>query len=78
MRKPDSSGVVIVPQEHVDEVLAKAEELWQKEEDMIKAICGGADILEVDAKFAYNRMLQNGEGEVNPHALPCATTYESG
>lgn len=54
----DSSGVVIVPQEHVDEVLSKAEQLWQKEEDMIAEIRSGADILEVDAKYNYNKMLQ--------------------
>ena len=54
----DSSGIVIVPQEAVDAVLAKAEELWQKEEDMIAEIRAGADILEVDAKYNYNKMLQ--------------------
>ena len=52
----DSSGVVIVPQEHVDEVLSKAEQLWQKEEDMIAEIRSGADILEVDAKYNYNKI----------------------
>ena len=53
----DSSGVVVVPQERIDEVLAKAEQLWQKEEDMIAEIRSGADILEVDAKYNYNKML---------------------
>lgn len=56
----DSSGIVIVPHEAVDAVLAKAEELWQKEEDMIAEIRAGADILEVDAKYNYNKMLQKG------------------
>ncbi len=53
----DSSGVVVVPQERIEEVLAKAEQLWQKEEDMIAEIRSGADILEVDAKYNYNKML---------------------
>ncbi|MCI6568087.1 MAG: RraA family protein [Dysosmobacter sp.] len=56
----DSSGVVIVPQEHIDAVLLKAEQLWQKEEDMVAEIKAGADILEVDAKYNYNKMLQKG------------------
>jgi 4-hydroxy-4-methyl-2-oxoglutarate aldolase len=54
----DNSGVVIIPQEHMEAVLLKAEELWQKEEDMVAEIRSGADILEVDAKYNYNRMLQ--------------------
>lgn len=54
----DSSGIVIVPREHMEEVLAKAEQLWQKEEDMIAEIRAGADILEVDARYNYNKMLQ--------------------
>ena len=53
----DSSGVVVVPQERIEEVLAKAEQLWQKEEDMIAEIRSGVDILEVDAKYNYNKML---------------------
>lgn len=56
----DSSGVVIVPREHIDAVLLKAEQLWQKEEDMVAEIKAGADILEVDAKYNYNKMLQKG------------------
>lgn len=56
----DSSGIVIVPQEHMESVLEKAEQLWQKEEDMIAEIRAGADILEVDAKYNYNKMLQKG------------------
>ena len=54
----DSSGVVCVPQEKMVEVLEKAEQLWQKEEDMIAEIKAGADILAVDAKYNYNKMLQ--------------------
>ena len=56
----DSSGVVIVPIEHIEEVLKKAEQLWQKEEDMVAEIKAGTDVLEVDAKFNYNKMLSKG------------------
>lgn len=53
----DRSGIVIVPKEHVDEVLEKAEQLWRKEEDMVAEIRSGEDILSVDAKYNYNKML---------------------
>lgn len=39
------------------EILETAEQLWQKEEDMIAEIKAGADILAVDAKYNYNKML---------------------
>ena len=54
----DSSGIVCIPQEKMMEILEKAEQLWQKEEDMIAEIKSGADILAVDAKYNYNKMLQ--------------------
>ena len=54
----DSSGIVFIPKDRIEEVLAKAEELWQKEEDMVAEIWKGADILAVDKQFAYNKMLQ--------------------
>ncbi|EHM42894.1 RraA family protein [Anaeroglobus geminatus] len=54
----DSSGIVCVPQEKMLEILEKAEQLWQKEEDMIAEIKAGADILAADAKYNYNKMLQ--------------------
>ena len=41
----DRSGVVIVPWEHVDEVLTKAEELYDKEEAMLAEILATGDIL---------------------------------
>lgn len=56
----DSSGIVIVPQEYAEAVLEKAEQLWQKEEDMVAEIRAGGNILEVDAKYSYNKMLQKG------------------
>ncbi|MCO0599977.1 RraA family protein [Peribacillus butanolivorans] len=54
----DRSGVVIIPQEKIEEVLPKAEELFQKEEDMIKEIRSGASMLEVDTKHNYEKMLK--------------------
>ena len=54
----DRSGIVIVPKEHVDEVLEKAEQLWRKEEDMVAEIRSGEDILSVDAKYNYNKMFR--------------------
>ena len=54
----DKSGVVIVPQEHLDAVLVKAEELYQKEEEMVKAILQGDSMLDVDTKSGYEKMLK--------------------
>lgn len=54
----DRSGVVVVPQEKVEEVLQRAEVLFQKEEDMIKEIRNGASMLEVDTKYNYEKMLK--------------------
>ena len=53
----DRSGVVIIPQEHVDQVVEKAEELFQKEENMIRDIRSGQSMLEVDTKYNYEKML---------------------
>jgi regulator of RNase E activity RraA len=54
----DRSGVVIVPQEKLDEVLTKAEELYDKEEQMVAEIRAGASMLEVDTKYSYEKMLK--------------------
>lgn len=54
----DRSGVVIIPKEKFGVVLIKAEELFQKEEDMIKEIRSGASMLEVDTKYNYETMLK--------------------
>ena len=54
----DRSGVVIVPWEHVDEVLAKAEELYDKEEAMLAEILASGDLLGTDDKFNYEKMLK--------------------
>jgi regulator of RNase E activity RraA len=54
----DRSGVVIIPQEHVDAVLDKAELFFKKEEAMIADIKAGGSMLEVDNKHNYEKMLQ--------------------
>lgn len=54
----DHSGVVIVPWEELDAVLAKAEMLFQKEENMIADIRSGMSMLDVDLKYNYEKMLK--------------------
>ena len=54
----DRSGVVIVPYERVEEVLDKAEQLFEKEEAMIREILESNDVLGVDHKFGYEQMLK--------------------
>jgi regulator of RNase E activity RraA len=54
----DRSGVVIIPQERLDETLAKAEAFYAKEEQMVAEIRAGASMLAVDAKFNYEKMLK--------------------
>ena len=54
----DRSGVVIVPWEHVDEVLTKSEELYDKEEAMLKEILESGDLLGTDTKYDYEKMLK--------------------
>lgn len=54
----DRSGVVIVPQEKMDVVIEKSEELYKKEEEMVKEIFSGSDLLEVDSKYGYEKMLK--------------------
>lgn len=54
----DRSGVCIIPQEKSSEVLGIAEDLYRKEELMVDELKRGVNILEVDAKFAYENMLK--------------------
>ncbi len=54
----DRSGVCIIPHEKIEEVLAIAEELYHKEEMMVAELKRGVNVLEVDAKFAYEKMLK--------------------
>ena len=53
----DRSGVVIVPQEKIEEVLAKAEQLFAKEEAMVAAMKSGKSAMDVDSEFNYEKML---------------------
>lgn len=54
----DRSGVVIIPQEHLEEVVAKAEGLFEKEEAMVADLKAGLSPLEVDQKYNYEKMLR--------------------
>lgn len=53
----DGSGVVIIPFEKITDVLLKAEELFEKEQLMIKEIKAGSDIDKVDKKYRYEKMV---------------------
>ena len=53
----DGSGVVIIPLEKLFEVLSKAEELFNKEQAMIKEIKAGEPIDKVDKKYSYEKMI---------------------
>lgn len=55
----DSSGIVIIPKGIVEKVLIKAEELFEKEKEMVSRILAGGSILEIDAEFNYEAMLKN-------------------
>ena len=54
----DVNGVVCIPIEKLEEVLAVAEKIMEKEEKMKKDILSGLDILEVDKKYNYEKMLK--------------------
>ncbi|MGE5254104.1 MAG: hypothetical protein ACM3N7_09070 [Planctomycetaceae bacterium] len=54
----DINGVVVIPLEKLDEVLAAAEEIQKKEEAMVEELKRGVPILEADRKYAYEAMLK--------------------
>lgn len=54
----DRSGVVVIPWERIDDVVAKAETLLQKEEAMMADLRAGMSSLEVDTKYSYEKMLK--------------------
>ncbi len=54
----DVNGVVCIPPEKLEEVLVAAEKIMEKEESMKKDILSGLDILEVDKKYNYEKMLK--------------------
>lgn len=54
----DRSGVVVIPQEHLETVIQTATEIQNLELQMIEDLKAGMDILEVDAKYKYEQMLK--------------------
>lgn len=54
----DHSGIAIIPQERLDDVIAKAVELENNEASMIKDVESGCDMFEVDKKYDYVHWLQ--------------------
>lgn len=54
----DHSGVAVIPQERLEEVLTLAESLFQKEEAMCADLKAGMSSLEVDRKYNYESMLK--------------------
>jgi 4-hydroxy-4-methyl-2-oxoglutarate aldolase len=54
----DRSGVVIIPQIRMAEVLKKAELFYAREEQMIADIRSGMSMVEVDSKYNYEKMLK--------------------
>ena len=55
----DVNGVVVIPIEKLDAVLAAADDILAKEEAMLAALRGGESIIEVDKQFSYETMLQS-------------------
>ena len=53
----DRSGVVVIAKEIIEDVLLKAEELYEQEEYMIAEIKQGKSMAEVDNKYSYEKML---------------------
>jgi len=54
----DKSGVVIIPIEHLIEIIEKAKQLEAKESAMIADILSGQKMEDVDSKYNYERMLK--------------------
>lgn len=54
----DVNGVVFIPPERLDEVVAAARSLMEKEEQMKADLLAGMDVLEVDRKYNYENMLK--------------------
>ena len=54
----DITGVVFIPQERLEDVIAKAETLLEKGEAMCRDIKSGMSMMEVDKKYNYENMLK--------------------
>ncbi len=57
----DGSGVVVIPQEHAEEVIKAAEAIVAREEAMAEAVRSGRTILDVMTNFNYEHMLESKE-----------------
>jgi 4-hydroxy-4-methyl-2-oxoglutarate aldolase len=53
----DVNGLVVICPEHLDDVVRQAEGLMNKEELMKADLLAGMDVLEVDRKYNYEKML---------------------
>ena len=56
--RADINGVVIIPVEKLDEVLETAEQIMQKEAEMVAELKAGVSMIDVDQKYAYEQMLK--------------------
>ena len=56
----DKSGVVVIPQEHLETVVTSAEEINAKEVAIINDLKAGMSMIEVDRKYSYENMLKKG------------------
>jgi regulator of RNase E activity RraA len=54
----DGSGVVIIPKEREEQVVAAAEVIYRKEQDMADGIRRGGSGLEVLEKLGYEQLLK--------------------
>lgn len=54
----DTNGVVVIPIEHLAEVVDVAETFMEKENQMKADLLAGMDVLEVDRKYNYEKMTQ--------------------
>jgi len=52
--RADMSGVIVIPQERLEEILCKAEELVGKEEAIVAEMKRGEAPVAVDEKFNYD------------------------
>jgi len=52
----DADGVVVIPQEHEEKVLATAEEIHEAEDHIRKAVRGGKRLDEARKEFKYHQL----------------------
>jgi len=53
----DDNGVVVIPQESAEEVLAATQEIFERESAIVEALKRGEPLDEVDRKSGYDKML---------------------